>query len=279
MVFGSTIGSDFRTAALANNIDTVRRLLDAGIDPDVPDSNGWTALMLTAKRGYPEVMELLLQKGAKVRQRNNFRKAALDYAIANHQPVCVDLLLKAGAIGNEVYFARKEVFGPFNIADYDEDYPMVAAVKAGDLETVNAFGKHFGGDTLGTRSGWQNIFNESLLLACRMNQYEMAKLLVSFGADVNMQSSVGVGPLLCAASHGNLPLIKFLLDSAADVNGAVSNGHTPLMESVAKKRGKAALFLIEKGANIHIRTTEGMSPLKFAEKHNMKRVIVALLKG
>jgi ankyrin repeat protein len=46
------------------NAEGIRELLDAGADPNFRDSDGRTALHISSCEGHPEVVELLLQRGA-----------------------------------------------------------------------------------------------------------------------------------------------------------------------------------------------------------------------
>jgi ankyrin repeat protein len=51
-------------AALNGNQPMTRLLLERGCDPNVKDSNGWTALHLAVERGHQSVVLLLLDAGA-----------------------------------------------------------------------------------------------------------------------------------------------------------------------------------------------------------------------
>src|SRR5207302_6531043 len=48
------------------NIDAVKMCLDLGIDPNVADDEGRTALHGAAHKGRPEVIQMLADKGAKL---------------------------------------------------------------------------------------------------------------------------------------------------------------------------------------------------------------------
>jgi hypothetical protein len=50
--------------AHGGNAEGIRELLDAGADPNFRDSDGRTALHIASCEGHPEVVELLLQRGA-----------------------------------------------------------------------------------------------------------------------------------------------------------------------------------------------------------------------
>jgi ankyrin repeat protein len=52
------------------NLEAVRMLLDLGLDPNAANSEGRTALMGAALKGRPEVVQLLVDRGAKLDQRD-----------------------------------------------------------------------------------------------------------------------------------------------------------------------------------------------------------------
>jgi uncharacterized protein len=62
--FGGDNGSNLIDAAFKGDIDTVKQLLDKGVNPNSKDSDGETALHYAALKGRTEVVMLLLKKGA-----------------------------------------------------------------------------------------------------------------------------------------------------------------------------------------------------------------------
>ena len=64
------------------NVDTCRRLLeDQSIDVDEPHKL-WTPLMKAAEEGYPEIAQLLLDRGADIKCKNRKGRDALSFAAA-----------------------------------------------------------------------------------------------------------------------------------------------------------------------------------------------------
>jgi ankyrin repeat protein len=53
-----------------NNLETVRLLLDLGLDPNAANNDGRTALMGAAGKGRNEIVELLVDRGAKLDTRD-----------------------------------------------------------------------------------------------------------------------------------------------------------------------------------------------------------------
>jgi ankyrin repeat protein len=75
-------------------------LLQQGADPNLPGTGRETPLMAAARRGLPQVVDWLIQLGAKVDAENNRGETALIVAVQNVQegqiPI-VQALLDAGA--------------------------------------------------------------------------------------------------------------------------------------------------------------------------------------
>jgi ankyrin repeat protein len=83
-------------AALYSNAATLRRFLEAGADPNVPNDAGATALMWAA--GDLEKTRLLLDRGAKVNARSDAGRTALLIAAGRmNNAAVVKALLDGGA--------------------------------------------------------------------------------------------------------------------------------------------------------------------------------------
>lgn len=84
-------------AAYVNNLEAVQMLLEYGAEVNYQDRVGNTALMGTCFKGYLEIAELLLQHGADVNLISENGASALIYAVNFNQPALVKLLLESGA--------------------------------------------------------------------------------------------------------------------------------------------------------------------------------------
>ena len=93
--------------------DTVQALLDAGVDVNAQDRDGWSALMMAAnwdpvettfgtepyqvRSNHGETVKMLLAAGAAVNERNNEGQNALMLALEKGRQDVVELLKAAGA--------------------------------------------------------------------------------------------------------------------------------------------------------------------------------------
>jgi ankyrin repeat protein len=59
----------------------VKKLLDAGADPNKFEYDGWSALQWAARNGHPDVATLLLNCGARLDQQDSDDQTPLDWAL------------------------------------------------------------------------------------------------------------------------------------------------------------------------------------------------------
>jgi len=97
----------------------------------------------------------------------------------------------------------------------------------------------------------------SLMTACHYNRLEIAKLLVSAGAELNVQEkSYGYTPLILACQYKYHDLAKYLISKGADINIQGKEGATALMAAASNSREIVEL-LLSKGADVNARMTDG----------------------
>ena len=70
----------------------LRAALDAGLDPNLSNENGWSLLMLAAVEGSVPLGTLLLARGADPARVNSKTQTALDIATARSHTGFVELL-------------------------------------------------------------------------------------------------------------------------------------------------------------------------------------------
>src|SRR3989344_5960603 len=70
-------------AAQNGNLSEVKTLIQAGININAADQNGFTALMFASEYGHFEVVQTLIQAGADVTTSSHYRWTALMFASQN----------------------------------------------------------------------------------------------------------------------------------------------------------------------------------------------------
>ena len=189
-------------AILHNQPEMLTYFLEHDADVNIITRQGETCLMKAAGNEFTKdeeaasFIETLVAHGAKINLQDNRGKTALYYAIAKDNRKCIGLLLDAGA----------------DILHHD---------KKGASPLLFSF-MNFNDITWRTRncaSDWKE--------RCRQ-QEELARLLVSRGADVNTADKRGVTPLMLA--HGKA--IEYLLSEKAYPDAYDRSGKTVAMHHI-----------------------------------------------
>jgi ankyrin repeat protein len=248
-----------------HNTEIAKILIDKGAKMDIQNLGGETALMLAAAK-YPQVVKLLLDKGANILLRqdakHNFTPNALDKAAIYGNMECAKLILeKAKSLG-----VKDEVI---RVA-------LRWAVVSNQLEMAKYLldeGANVEGND--TYAGYTPLMETSML--------EMVQLLISRGANVNAKNKMNSTPLHKAVFNyikGETKekdcdeILNLLIAKGADVNVQDNNGITPLMGAVQKI--SPTKILIEKGARLDIQNNNGETALMYAVKGGLVKVVVMI---
>lgn len=86
-------------------------------------------------------------------------------------------------------------------------------------------------------------------VAASQNQPECARILIAKGARINArQGRTGATPLMIAVMKGNYDVAKVLIDLGADMNVPLNNGVSPLVLATRKGDTRMTALLKSKGA-------------------------------
>lgn len=106
----------------------------------------------------------------------------------------------------------------------------------------------------------------------RSNGLEIAKYLVSKGAEIDPKTSSGETPLYMAAGHGSAAVGAWLLEQGADPHVKCKDGYggyaTPLMRAASKGiiigQSELAMALVHKGADVNVCDSSKYTPLHYS---------------
>ena len=172
-----------------------------------------TPLMEAVGNGLTKTVELLVQEGANVNAKDITGRTALFLAIEEGHKDIAEFLIDKGA----------------------------------DVNAKNP------------RYRYNNRIIDPLTLATERGYANLVELMIGKGADVKMMGAA----LFPAIEDGNFEIVKILVDNGADLEVKDGDGITPLIRAIKKGEGKLdiAEYLVDKGADVNARSERGLSPL------------------
>ncbi|KAI1742073.1 hypothetical protein F4680DRAFT_412793 [Xylaria scruposa] len=266
--------SPLEEAAAAGNLDTVRLLLEAGVDPNFRGHDGWSALHWAAEESHLEVVQLLLEAGANVNAVSSYGTAPLHCAANGGLVSIVTLLLQEGAdplritchgwtaLHHAAFMGHSHVvqglLGDEKIrasASQQDNHGwsvLHLAVHSRDLTTIDIL---LGGSiitepqTLLDESGlsavdWLGLLPGSHLYKATSN--------LAFGKSRCCRATTG---LRQAVVTGSVPMVRLLINSGHNINGMDSGRRTALYYAAKKHMHGIMDLLLEMGANYSILPT------------------------
>lgn len=143
---------------------------------------------------------------------------------------------------------------------------MKLLLDSGAIQTINQLSK------------WNYT---ALINAVRNNCYKCVELLLQSGADPNVFVRGEFSPLIYAATMGSFDIVKLLVNAGANINYSNRRGDTALMMASysCKKFSEQIIdYLVTSGANVNSRNNDGETALIFACLQSCLRNVEALIK-
>jgi len=247
------------------SVTDVKRLLDRGLDANAATkSGGTTALMMAA----PDVekMKLLIDRGANVNARSETKYTALMVATQHRESTAaVRLLLAHGAD------ASQSQGQPLFNAD-----PLFLAAYAGNADVLPDLLKA-GASLTGEMRLIGTSSTDPISGAVRHGYLDVARVLVDLGAAVD-RTDARITPLVKAVLGDQVEMARFLISKGADPNHVDGNGMTPLLYAASIDFGSSAMIdmLLKAGARTDMKTKEGKTALELARQYHHSHLIGSL---
>ena len=243
-------------AVKSGDLQTVRALLDQGVDVNAREGDGATALHWAVERDAADVADVLLGAGADVTAANDYGVTPGSLACLNRNADMLARLLAAGADPNAATAMGETL--------------LMTCVGTAAVEAVRMLLDHGAGNVDAREASYGQT---ALMRAAAGGNPELVRLLLAHGADVSARSNTyllpvslgnplddvgggavmvpqrGYTPLLFAARHGRVENARLLLDAGADVNAAAPTGESALVVASFSGQGRVARMLLERGAD------------------------------
>lgn len=251
-------------AATGGHIRVMRLLLDRGARLKEKDREGWLPLHL-AGRSNVDAVQLLLNWGSP--QTRNDMSRMLSQAAIGNAPDVAKFALERGADVNWQTGANWPWPG-------DEKTALHWTAIHDSLEVAALLLDH-GADT--SSRDWSDAgLPEAIHWAAGSDSWRVAELLIDRGVDPEEEDFSKLTPLHWAASGDSEAVARLLLDRgvAVDVRGGRGrdSGSTPLHVAAATNATQVTQLLLERGANPGIADDDGVTALGKADEEGNAKV-------
>jgi len=175
---------------------------------------------------------------------------------------------------------------------------LIKSAKLGDLLAMTT--SHEAGADLDTRvgdsikkrnilhhasqRGWSSIVNYGLdhslpvdsldyhgrtplYYAVEEGQFDVVKLLVERGAQINLEGEANPLARACECSFNGIEIVEFLLHSGARIDVLCQIGQTPLYSALNQSNPAATTLLLEKGASVDHKDLNHTTPIMHVAHH------------
>jgi ankyrin repeat protein len=206
-------------------------LLECGALRESREYQNYTPLLTAVERNQTGMVMLLLDSGASVNSLCGMGSSkALHKAAANGMWHMVTILLKHGAAID---------------APSDRGTPLQLSACVGSVKCAEAL--LAAGANPNARC--QKALESALGIAAFESHGKVVKVLLEYGADVNLADGFGQTPLMQAAKKGHFDICKDLLDHHADTNAQSTTGSNAVARAAHHGHEEIVNLLLERGAS------------------------------
>ncbi|CAB3379555.1 Hypothetical predicted protein [Cloeon dipterum] len=297
-----------------NMIQVARKVLEYGLNPNMQNNKGYSALHLSILNDNAALFDMLLDyPSLALDVPTQDGHTALRYALLRNslgEDGLASRLLTKKANPNPMYPASGDTLLHLLAREKKADAAVFLCDKGGDVLRTNKRGEtalhvacenglaelvmkllHAGANvnlqTLPSTGGLSEHRQTPLHLAIQNGCDAVIDAILAHKADVkdagktadlNLKNSSGLTPLALALRTGMKHKVADLISAGADVNVTNSEGLTMLHSAIEQGDSDAAVFLLEHGANMSCRTPDGRTPLQLAIVNSLPIVVESLCK-
>lgn len=249
------------TASEGGNLDIIKYLIKNGIHIQSKTSNGRTPLHEACQHGHLDVIHFLIQNGADLYEKRDDWIFLFDACISHNLEVVKFLMDK----GEDIHCQNSEKTTPLHVA-----------CGAGNLEIVKYLIEK------GANVNQTNIFGETPLSSAVIRSATLIEYLINQGANVQSvrtdEHYKGYTPL---HEVYDFDVARVLVKYGADVNAKTESNLTPLHIACYKSNLEIVKLLIQNGADKNVVCTDGefkgCTPIDIARINNNQRIVKYLL--
>jgi ankyrin repeat protein len=248
-------------ATTRGHVSVVATLLEGGADPNLPDKDGIAPLLAASLSGSTNLGQALLVRGARID--------------AAHRPSGITSLYWAAMLGHagfvELLLDHK---APVDVKDANGSTPLhgVGSGYTGANLLQTWFREGRTNEMAMARSNMPSSF-----LTGGREHGRVVRLLLDHGATLEITNGNGCTPLLNATLNTNREVAQALIERRAKLNARAPDGSTSLNLAALKGQEAIASMLLKAGADPNLADTAGFTPLNTAVEHGQRAVVKLLL--
>src|SRR5215207_447089 len=181
-----------------------------------------------------------------------------------------------GAVPAVLRPLRLDTVGQFPMREENHERLLLEAAEAGDLQQAR--------EIVRARAGSVNLNcrdeagDTPLILAARGGHEELARFLLSAGAEMDAANRDGDNALIAASQRpGNTAVLKLLMGRGAGIDGRNLSGRTALIAAASAGDLRNVLLLLQHGPELNVVTKEEETALTFAVVYEHPDVVKALI--
>lgn len=226
--------------------DIVKLLVAKDADVNIISNQSITPLHMAATSGNKEIIRILADAGADIDATDREGKTALVYAVCAGKAEAAKYLI---GIGADTSVKDNQGRSAFDYANSLGLVQLMESMSGGNGDNADSFG------------------NTPLHHACYNNQGEMVKAILDKGdIDINAHNDKKLTPLYIAVTqNNNIMIAELLIEAGADVNCSNNEGRTPLVLAENLYSEALCMALKEHGA-------EGTCSLCNMDLNNLARI-------
>jgi len=220
------------------------------------DDNSNSVLMTAVSlKASPDVLKLILSKGADPNAKNKAQDTALHISVRQNYAQQGIVLLDANA---DIFQYNAVQENPLFLALTAKPAPLEWFFRPNVITATDANG--------------DSVVHHA---ACK-NLPEGISYLVKKGANIEALNNAGEIPLHTAAKYDATDAIRYLVSAGSSLNAANKNGDIPLQSAVLNGAFKATQMLLAAGSPVNNQNYSGETALHQASKNNSAMIIQLL---
>ena len=255
-------------------IKAVQFLIDRGIDLDLKDFHGNTALHIAILQNDNDIAKCLIDNKAKLNILNERENEPpiyiaikqgnielVEYLVENGADINIDcdstiLQIASSKCDLELVKYLKNKKADINKTDVNNNYVLFTPILNNDINIIKYFNNN-GLDLMNYRFS-------PLHEAANQGNVHIINYLIKNKINIHYKNDRQMNALHYAACRDSMDVVMALVKSGIDINETNINGNTPLILSISEGISSVTEYLVENNVNIHIRNEYGYNALHMA---------------